>query len=246
MKIKIAKLGLFIFIISGCSNKEVIYEVGNLNITNKEFNDYVKEKYHDIAFEDLINSKLLEAKADEKNLKFEFEGEKIKPTDKDFLLKAKPIVREILRDYIDEESLENYYKENLNKFTNKVIKVDVFKIDHNLALDFIKLYNEGKTISEVMKSLSLKDNVKISMEIDRENEIYKKLEKIEEGKLTMIMEESEHYLVIVNEIVNSNKMNWPKDKDKILDKYISNNLGDEYLKLLGTLKEEYKVVKKSN
>lgn len=246
MKKKIAKLGLFIFIISGCSNKEVIYEVGNLNITNKEFNDYVKEKYHEIAFEDLINSKLLEAKADEKNLKFEFEGKKIKPTDKDFLLKAKPIVGEILRDYIDEESLENYYKENFNKFTNKVIKVDLLKIDHNLALDFMKLYNEGNLISEVMKSLSLKDNAKISMEIDRENEIYKKLEKIDEGKLTMIMEESEHYLAIVNEIVNSNEMNWPKDKDKILDMYISNNLGDEYLKLLGTLKEEYKLVKKSN
>ncbi|MBV6738641.1 hypothetical protein [Priestia megaterium] len=240
---KIVIVSLFLLIFSGCSSKEVVLKVDKENITREQLNDYMNKKYHDIAVEDLTNAELLKAKAKEKNLKFEYKGKEINPVDKDFLFKSKPIVEEILKDYIDDKKLKKYFKDNPNKFTSKTVKADIIHIDHTLAVDFMKLYNEGHSVGEVMSLLDIKKNAKEKISIDRKDERYEQLVNLESGELTMLMDGSKHSIAIVNKVTNSTNISWPKDKDIILETYISNNLGDEYLRLLGELKKEYKVTK---
>ncbi len=215
---------LFVIILLGCKKKEtikpkIIAEVGNVKLTEKQLNNYLKEKNYSFEFKDefirqWIETELLYQIAEQKGLlKSTYFNNITKQSEKQ--LAASMVIKEFLNktnlEY-NEAQLLKFYNKNRNDF---ILHTDAY------ILNYISFTNEEDAINFRKKAL-LKNWNEAEKEIKNKNSVlenYKnkliKISQIPSKKILRILNEqlkNEISLVIKTEL---NKFVVVQQKEKI-------------------------------
>lgn len=221
---------------------KIVAKINNNTIYESTVRDIMYKEYYDFTLNEIVDDILLLQEAEK--LSIDTSGLNIENmSNKDNInqnTQVLQLIHKLVATRLDEEKLKNYFDENL-KGTRKIDNKEVwyFNIDHIIGTDLIVEYKLNNSVDDAIKKLKITENmIDKSIISSIETELFEQVEGINDKEMKMIMEGDDHKVVYVNKVIYSDELEYPKDKEAIMEKYLDENFSKEMLSLLTSLREE--------
>ncbi|OGO78200.1 MAG: hypothetical protein A2Y23_05920 [Clostridiales bacterium GWB2_37_7] len=221
---------------------KIVAKVNGEPICYNTVKNIIEKEYFNLVLNQIIDDTLVTQEAKKLNIEItDLEHKKMNNSDKDIQNKEiMGLVHKILVTRIDDSKLEKYFNEELAGQRNIEGKyIWIFNIDHKLGTDLIIEFKRNGSIEKAINKLSISERLIVKKIIKPDDkEIFPMLSDIAEGEVGMIMKGTEHIMVFVDKVIYSDSLEFPRDKEIIMNEYLSENFGKEMLELLASLRSE--------